>query len=208
MTSLMHRFAHLSSRDRRALLLGAAILVPLLGWGLGVRPWLASLEETRDRARAERALFDRERQVLAEAHTLAARLEETRVSLERADTRLLRAPNLALAEAELTTVVQGLARESRVHLVEARSTAIPPGNDPPPGLHPLRLSLRAESDFEGALALVHALEHDPLLLEVISLALSPAADPGALAITLVVEAHVAAPGTDPTQTDPQAGATP
>jgi hypothetical protein len=188
-SGLRRRLGHLSSRDRRALLLGGLVLLPALGWILLVRPWLGHLDDLRDRTEAERALLARERAVLAEAPTLPARLEETRVALEREQARLLHAPNLALAEAELARRLQGLSREHRVDLSEVRAVSLPPGISPPPGIQPLRLSLRGTSDFQGILEFVHAVEADPQLLQVLSMSMSPG-DEGALSLLLVVQAHV------------------
>jgi hypothetical protein len=201
------RFEAMSSRDRRALVVGCLVLLPLLGWGLVARPYLATVAELRDRTELEASLLERERAVLRQAPTLPERLDETRVALERWEARMVRTPNLPLAEADVTSLLQRLARESRVHLEEVRAVAPPPGRIPPPGLSPIRLSVRGESDFQGILEFLGTLEEDALLLRIESIAVQPApraassqggedtpggSEPGAMMLTLVVEAFAPA----------------
>jgi hypothetical protein len=119
------RVQAMSPRDRRALVVGCLVLVPLLGWGVLARPYLATVAELRDRTELEASLLERERAVLRQAPTLPARLDETRVALERWEARMVRTPNLPLAEADVTSLLQRLARESRVHLEEVRAVAPP-----------------------------------------------------------------------------------
>ncbi|TVP47032.1 MAG: hypothetical protein EA350_06100 [Gemmatimonadales bacterium] len=204
---LKGRIRAMSSRDRRALVVGGLVLLPLLGWGLVARPYVAAVAELRDRTELEASLLERERAVLRQAPTLPARLEETRLALSRWEARMVRTPNLPLAEAEVTSLLQGLARESRVHLEEVRAAAPPPGRLPPPGLAPIRLSIRGESDFQGILHFLGTLEEEALLLRVESISVQPAprapssqggdaapggGEPGAMMLTLVVEAFAPA----------------
>jgi hypothetical protein len=201
------RLRAMSPRDRRALVAGCLVLLPLLGWGLVARPYLATVAELRDRTELELSLLERERAVLREAPTLPARLDETRLALERWDARMVRAPNLPLAEADVTSLLQRLARESRVHLEEVRAVPPPPGRLPPPGLAPIRLSVRGESDFQGILEFLGTLEEEALLLRIESIAVQPTPRPpssqgggdasgggeaGAMILTLVVEAFAPA----------------
>ncbi|CAN5691684.1 hypothetical protein BH23GEM11_BH23GEM11_18790 [soil metagenome] len=206
-TRLEGRLQAMSSRDRRALAVGGLILLPLLGWGLVARPYVAAVAELHDRTELEASLLERERAVLRQAPTLPARMDETRVALERWEARMVQMPNLPLAEADVTSLLQRLARESRVHLQEVRAVAPPPGRLPPLGLAPIRLSVRAESDFQGILEFLGTLEEDALLLRVESIAVQPApraassqggadgsrgVEPGAMILTLVVEAFAPA----------------
>ncbi len=210
---LQSRLSQLAPRDRRALLVGAVLLLPLLAWGLALRPWLAGVEEVRDRARVEAGLLARERALLLEAAELPARVDEATRALQRREARLLRGENLALAEAELVAHLQTLARTHRVHLEDLRSVQPRPGAEPSPGLAPLRLSLRGESDFQGVLDFVHALEADDLLLGVESLSVQPAGTPagpagaqagsvGTLAFVLLVEGLAQLPSAASSPSDP------
>ena len=50
----------LASRDRRAVLLGLAVTLPVLLFVGAVKPYFAALNETRDRIAAERRLLESE----------------------------------------------------------------------------------------------------------------------------------------------------
>lgn len=165
---LKQSFMGLSARDQRALRVGGVLLGAAVLW-LGVfSPLLGLVDELEGRIQSEQALLVRERAVLREAPELPARAEALRLSLEQWDARMVRSPNLALAEAETTALLQALARENRVLLEEARSAPRPPGASVPVGLDPIRLSLRGESDFEGVLGFLAAMEADPLLIRIVA----------------------------------------
>jgi hypothetical protein len=161
----------LSTRDQRALRLGGIVLGGALLWLGVVGPVLGLVRELEARVDAEASLLVRERGVLVAAPALPERAESLRVELERWDARMVRSPNLALAEAETTALLQALARENRVLLEEARAAPRPPGAEIPEGLEPIRLALRGESDFEGVLGFLAALEADPLLLRIVALSI-------------------------------------
>jgi hypothetical protein len=164
-------FDGLSPRDQRALKVGGVVLGGVALWLGVVSPLLGLSEALQDRIESEASLLVRERGVLAEAPALPERADALRVELERWDARMIRSPNLALAEAETTALLQALARENLVLLEEARAVSRPPGSLPPPGLTPIRLSLRGESDFEGVLGFLAALEADPLLIRIEALSI-------------------------------------
>jgi hypothetical protein len=182
------RFGGMTSRDRRALLLGLLILGPALGWIGIVRPWQNALVSLEESAEAEQAILRRERALLREAPTLPVRLDEARTQLARKESRLVRSANPALAEAELVGLVEELARESRALFLEARSVALGVGEEPPAGLVPIRLNVRVESDFEGILDFLHALESDPLLIRVVGLSMQ-AGESGVMNFMAVIEAY-------------------
>jgi hypothetical protein len=200
----MDAFHALSSRDRRAIQVGVALLVPALFWVSAVRPYRATLETLQDRLVSERSLLERERAALQEAPTLPLRLESARLALSRWETRFVRSPNPAIAEAEVTSRLEDAARESRVLLNEVRTVAIPRGESSPWGLVPIRLSVRGESDFEGILRFLDGMEQDPLLFRIVGLSMDPvptggggrgggaAVQRGAMSFVVIVEAFVPA----------------
>ena len=65
----------LSRRDRRALTLGLAVLLPFFLWMFALRPYRDALADARDRLASERALLQREEALVAAAPTLPAALE-------------------------------------------------------------------------------------------------------------------------------------
>jgi hypothetical protein len=224
---LSERFRGLSGRDRRALLLGALLLTPMLLWALVVRPYRNVLAEFEDRLATERGLLERERAAMAEAPTLPARLQAVRAELAKWNGRFVQSANPALAEAEVTSMLETVARESRVLLQEVGALTLPPDVTAPEGLLPFRLSVRGESDFEGVLRFLNGVEENPVLLRVVGLSIEPApqvfgggggggggggrggnqgrggggpppVQPGAMTFVVIVEAYV--PGEAPADT--------
>lgn len=196
---LGERFRALPARDRRALVIGTLLLGPMLLWAGVVRPYRATLADLQDRLAAERSLLEREKAALREAPELPARLADARVALERWEAGLVRSQNPALAEAEVTALLEGIARDSRVLLQEARRVQVPIDTPVPEGLEPFRLSVRGESDFQGVLDFVHGMEREALLLRIVGLAVEPVrpssggrdeddVQPGTMSFVVVVEA--------------------
>jgi hypothetical protein len=168
---------HMTRRDRRAVLLGALILVPALLWVGVVRPYQAALDDMRQRTAAELALLQREHALIANSGLASTAAVER---AERAALRLVSAANVPLAEAEVTTFLQELARLSRVLLqemrgVDARSAGAARRGveDGLQALRPIRLMVRGESDFEGVLTLLQRIEQSPLLMRVTELTIEP-----------------------------------
>jgi hypothetical protein len=184
------RFATLGDRDRRALVLGAAVLLPALLWAAVVKPYRAALDELRERTAAEQSLLQRERTLLdgADVNALVRDMEER---ARQASLRLVSAPNAPLAEAEVTAFLQELAKLSRVLLQELRgvedrrarggaggsaagggaaaSAAAPDAA----ALRVIRLAVRGESDLEGVLTFLQRIENSPLLMRVTELSIEP-----------------------------------
>lgn len=163
----------LSHRDRRALVAGLVLVVPALIWVVGVRPYRNALTNVQDQVAAERALLERERELVASAPTLRHGLEKARERADEAERRLVSAANTALAETELIDYLETVAQLSRVLMEEVRSVA--PGRDEvaPEGLQPVRLAVRGESDLEGVLTFLETLETNPLLLRIAGLTIEP-----------------------------------
>src|SRR5687767_4884800 len=95
-------FSSMSDRDRRAIRLGALLLVPGLLYVAAVKPYFAALSDTRDRVETERRLLDREMALLQEKAALPAALSSAKRDAQRARNRLVTASNVTMAETELT----------------------------------------------------------------------------------------------------------
>jgi len=163
----------LSARDRRAVLLGLAILLPSFGYVLGWRPFRAALEETRSQAAAERDLLARERALLEGSASLFEELDAAEAAAAARQDRLVAAASEILAEDLLTHFLESTALVSNVLLEEIRGGELARGEDPPPGLSVVRLHLRGESDLEGVLGFLGEMERNRLLLRVRGFALEP-----------------------------------
>ena len=166
-------FDGMAPRDRRALLLGMAIMIPALLWVFGVRPYRAALSEARERVTAERELLSRELDLLYSSTELAGAVQEAEDDALLVESRMLQASSLVLAEAELTDFLELVAFESRVLLEEIQGAELNRGEEPPPGMAVVRLRLSGESDLEGVLGFLDEIEKSQLLLRVRGLALEP-----------------------------------
>lgn len=167
------RFEALSSRDHRAIVIGAVIVVPALLWSGIVKPYLGALEDLRDRLATEQALLEREQRILREAPELPTKIEAAYREITRLEARLVRVENPALAEAEISGRLERLARLNRVLLQEVRSITGSPMVSTPDGIVPLYLSVSGESDYEGVLDFFNEMEQDQLLMKVNELSVGP-----------------------------------
>lgn len=152
-----------SARDRRALWLGALLLLPALGFVWIVRPYLAAVENTRDQLAAERGALARERSAVA----AAARNPEYQLvadSLMRATSpTLFSGRDDVMATAELVSYLGAVANEHDVWLQNATTR---PSTTTESGVRALHVALRAESDLAGLLRFLRALEQGDRLLQV------------------------------------------
>ncbi len=165
----------LGARDRKAVTLGAWVLVPSLLFVFGIRPYARSVEDARNRLEAARALLAREHGLLA-----SARRHDTLLALgERI--LLAEAPRLfgggdgddpLMQSALLAGYVAALAADARVFLQgnEAR-----PAVTLESGVTRLEVEVRGVGDLEGILALLHGLEGAGKLAVVERITITPAA---------------------------------
>jgi hypothetical protein len=172
----MNRFAGMSQRDRRALLLGAVLLVPGLVWMLGVRPYRASVIDLQDRIAIEQDLLERERGLLESRVQLRASLAAAAGEAGSAGRRLVSASNQPLAETAVAEALEDAALDSRVLLLELRTVAFRTEMAPPPGTTAFRLAVSGEGDFRGFLAFLRTVETHPLLLRVAGVTVDPVAE--------------------------------
>lgn len=150
------------SRDRRAILIGLAILVPSLAWVWGVRPARAALADMQDRIVSEREALAREKAAVAAATTQPARQRVADSAMKAAASRAFDGANDVAAGAALVTYVGEVAARTHVWLGSATTRPAPTGRGTTTpvtnGLRPLRVELRGESDFKGVLEFLDALE--------------------------------------------------
>lgn len=188
----------LGPRDRRAVLLGVAVLAPALLFFTVVRPYRAAMNDLRDRIASERGLLQREEALVATADVLPGSVVSMQDRADRAALRLVRAPNVPLAEAELTGFLQDMASLSRVLLQDMSGVEPRRGEKPPvESVRALRLSVRGESDLEGVLTFLQRIENSPLLLRIAELSIEPKTEgrgndrntTGVVQFTVIVEAY-------------------
>lgn len=186
----------LSSRDRRALGLGLIMLVPALLYVWGAKPYTAALADARSRLAANRDALARDLALVE----LAPKSDVFRIALDsvlrQTETRLFDADDDGIAAAELGAYVAELARTNDVWIqaVTARDATVSSR-----GVRTLAVDIRAESDFQGFVAFLSALEHGDRLTKVSQLSLVPATDTSvsshALQLRATIEGY--APGEAP-----------
>jgi hypothetical protein len=168
--STLDRF---SDRDRRALLLGLVIVVPVLLWMLAVRPYRDALAETKALVASERSLLAREEGLLETAGHMPDDLDAAEAKADRAWRRLVGTSDATSAEADVTDYIEGLATKSRVLLEEIRGMGPLRSDHPPPGVQIIRLSVSGESDLDGITALLRRMEEGTLLLRMSEMTMEP-----------------------------------
>ena len=170
----MTSVATLSARDRRALMLGALVLVPALTWGLAVRPYRDAVERASAKLAAERELLARERALLAAEEGYRAGFGASAERLVDTASRLFGGADPGAAAAALGEHLRRAAGESRVWLQEVEP--LPP-EVAGAGLVALPVRVRGESDLEGLLTLLQWLEAGPKLIRIDLLRIDVAASP-------------------------------
>jgi type II secretory pathway component PulM len=211
-------FSSMADRDRRAILIGLAIILPAVLYVSAFRPYRALLNDTRAQLEAQRSLLARELALLAAAPTMPAKLADARTQVFRAEAQLVRASNGPLAEAQLTRYLEEQAGGSRVLLQELRSVQLTKRDEPPEGMRLLRVAMTGESDLEGVVRFLHKLETGAMLIGIRQLTLErveprsttssnartrprrPLNPDGVMQFTAVVEAF--APDTTSSQENP------
>jgi len=184
----MKKFSAMSAKDRRAVIWGLIVLVPSLGWIYVVRPFRTSLADTRDLIAVEREALARERGAILEAKRNPERQKQADSAMKAMTPRMFTGMNEVAAGAELVTYLGEVARKSRVWLADAATRPALVGAD---GVRTLRVELRAESDYEGILAFLQALERGDKLVRIERLDIARSARAGEEEIeTLTVAAMV------------------
>jgi type II secretory pathway component PulM len=173
MSRIEAMFDRLSDRDRRALLMGVAVIVPVLLWVGAVRPWRNALADVRERIVAERSLLAREQALIANSSDMSDQIRAAAGGAERALRRLVDAPNVTAAEAEVTDYIESSASKSRVLLEEIRGVVPGRHETRPEGIQPIRLAVRGQSDLNGVANLLRRIEEGTMLLRVNELSIQP-----------------------------------
>jgi hypothetical protein len=169
------KWSAMSLRDRRAVIIGALVLLPgfLLIWG--VRPYQAALSDARDQLATERATLARERAAVATARQNPQLQHLADSAMRTMRPRLFEGKDDVMASAELASYVSDVARKTRVWLQDAGTRPATPASD---GVRTLRVEIRAESDILGAMMFLQALERGQKLVRIdrLDISRSPRAD--------------------------------
>lgn len=176
----------MGNRDKRAVFIGLAILVPSLAFIWGVKPLRQALADTNDRIATERDALSREQAAVAEAMRDPARKALADSALVAARSRVFTGANDIAAGASLVSYLGDVAKRTHVWLASATTrpnptaaragasgASVTPGAPAaraatplPEGVRALRVELRAETDFQGILEFLDALERGGKLVTV------------------------------------------
>lgn len=155
----------IGARDRRALRLGATVLLPALAFALVVRPYARALSTTYDELETQRALLARELGALRDAPRDAGRAGEARQALAVATQRLFDGADAVAASAELASYVSDQAVENGLEVEESETRAASPDDLP-------AMDIRARGDVLAIVDFLRALEDGPRLARVERIAIA------------------------------------
>lgn len=147
--------AAMSPGDRRALLLGAAIIVPSLFFVFGVKPYWAARANVQQQLSVERDAFSRERAAVANARRNPLMQHIADSAMQAMAPRLFAGRDDVMASAEVASYLGEVARGNHVWLQDASTR---PATALDGGVRALHVEIRGESDLRGILAFVKALE--------------------------------------------------
>jgi Tfp pilus assembly protein PilO len=167
-------------RDRRALTIGAVVLVLMLGYAWAVKPALSGLARDRDTLAEQRALLMRERALLAAAPSMAPARKAAQEALARTRPRLFDGDSVA-ATAQLASFVTEVASATGVQLANADSRS--PASQG--GVAALSVDIRGEGSWRQLLTFLRAIESSSRLVEVSQLRLERGARGGPLGGDLI-----------------------
>jgi hypothetical protein len=163
------KWSTMSPKDRRAIILGAVIVLPALIFIWGVRPYRIAMAETRDQLDAARLALSREKAAVAAKPTAPGGQQFADSALIFVAPRLFEGRDDAIASAQLAAYLGTVARRSRVLMQDANTR---PSTTSPEGIRTLRVEVRAESDIQGITTFLHSLEAGQKLVRVDRLEIS------------------------------------
>jgi hypothetical protein len=153
----------LSAKDRRTLLIGVAVLIPVALYRFGFVPYRASLADMRDRLTTEREALSRERGAVLTAQRNPALQQMTDSALHAMEPRLFEGTDDVIASSGLAAYVGDVARGHHVWVQDAATRTT---TSTTTGVRTLHVDIRGESDLRGILSFLDALEHGDKLIRI------------------------------------------
>lgn len=158
--------ASLSSRDRRALQLGAWVTLPVLFIVLALQPFIRIVRSRQEEVIVTRALLAKELGAMAGAARDSARAVAIADIVAASAGRTFERGDAVAAAAELGGYVRESARRTRLVIEESETRAIDEHDAPP------TVEIRARGDIVAIIEFLRALETGPKLARVDVLAIS------------------------------------
>ena len=162
------RWPTVGARDRRALRLGAWLVVPALFVALAVRPYQRARRAVTEDLSGQRALLARELGALRDAPRDAAAARLAKQSLSEAQLRLFAAADVVAASAQLASYVSERAAEYGVDIEESETSA------PLDSTTVAAVDISATGRVFALVEFLRALEDGPKLARVDRMTLAPA----------------------------------
>lgn len=153
----------ISASERRTIRRAAWVLAPVAFFYLVARPYVGALDAARDRLAAESDALARERGAVAVAEKNPAIQELTDSVLQVTVPHLFTGRDDVMASSELGAYLGSVADEHHVYLQDATTR---PATTSATGVRTLRVDIRAESDFQGLLEFLRALEQGDKLVKI------------------------------------------
>jgi hypothetical protein len=149
------KFTSMSSRDRRALMIGALIAIPGLAGPLAVKPYWHALSAIREATSVERDRLERERRAIAALPGFPAARARASRQLDNELNRLFQSSNELVSTGDLAQYVAQAAQDNGVSLQQSETR---PARTVVPGVQALQVEIHAAGDLDGILHFVHQLE--------------------------------------------------
>lgn len=176
----------ISDAERRTIRRALYVLLPVAFFSFVVRPYLGALTTAKDRLEAERDALARERGAVAMAEKNPAIQQLTDSVLQVTLPRLFTGSDDVMASSELGAYLGEMADVHRVYLQDATTRPVTTSAS---GVRTVRVDIRAESDFQGLLEFLRALEQGEKLVKIerldVSLGLSGPGNEDAETLSIV-----------------------
>lgn len=163
------RLDALRPRDRKALVLGAVVIGPVLLWRFALNPYVRAATAANIARRSEAHRLVRDRTLLREARNFPDRLDTLSQQLLKIAPRLFGSTGAATAPAQLAAYIESAAKQSDVRLASVTPL---PATDSGGALHRIRVSVAARNDLEGALTFLRGLETGQKMIRIHNLRLA------------------------------------
>jgi len=145
----------ISPKERTAIGRGMMIVVPALLYVWGVLPYRAALTEARERLAVEQEALARERGAVATAQQNPELQHLTDSVLHAIEPHLFEGRDDVMTSSELAAYLGDVAFDSHVWMEDASTRPVTMSTT---GVRTLHVEIRAESDFQGVLSFLQALE--------------------------------------------------
>ncbi len=151
------------ARDRRALWIGALIVMPVLLWRVAVVPYRAALAQGEERATSARELLSREKALLRDAPRLPEMAKAAATRAEDESSRLFGGADTVAATAALASWVRNAAVGAGLRAPQTSAAAVDIVTG---GVESVGVDMRAEGSFAAVATWIGLMETGERLLRV------------------------------------------